>query len=102
MISESDWKKFKAVKEAALNKLCGAALEDCSEAMCSQKSSNHGKYLLVYRLLQNYDKQISMIFDFNSRSKALMQLGLMKSEGLLEESDILSFSEELQEFINRH
>ena len=62
--------------------------------------SNHAKYLYLYKLMENSDKRIANIFDYNARSKAMLQLALMKSDGLLEAKQISGFSDELQSFIN--
>ena len=51
MISESDWKKFKKIKAAALERFCGTVLKDISEGLASKDNpTNHGKYLYLYRL----------------------------------------------------
>jgi hypothetical protein len=51
MISESDWKKFKKIKEAALERFCGTILNDVSAGLDSKTNpTNHGKYLYLYRL----------------------------------------------------
>jgi len=52
--------------------------------------------------MENSDKRIANIFDYNARSKAMLQLALMKSDGLLEAKQINGFSDELQSFINSH
>jgi len=101
-ITESDWRKFKRVKEVALEKICGRLIDDVKEVIDGKNSSNHKKYIYMYELMENYDKRIAKIFDYNSRSKAMMQLVLMRSEGLLDKQDISSFSAGLQDFINRH
>ena len=100
MISEKDWKHFKRVKADALDKFCQQVLGDVREGMDDPELSNHAKYLYLYKLIENSDKRIATIFDYNSRSKAMLQLALMKSAGLLEHQQIKGFSDELQNFIN--
>ena len=97
MIAESDWKKFKKIKEKALEKFCGEALYDFEEAITDKKATNHGKYLHLYKLVENYDKNLGNIFNGNSRSKAHLQLTLMRSEGLVEDEDLLNLSGDFQE-----
>ena len=96
MISESDWKKFKKIKEKALENFCGEALCDYEEALLDKKATNHGKYLYLYQLVNNYDKKLANIFDGQSRSKAHLQLILMRSEGLVEDEDLQCLSDDLQ------
>ena len=100
MISEADWKHFKQVKADALDKCCQQVLDDVRKGIDDPKLSNHAKYLYLYKLMENSDKSIANIFDYNARSKAMLQLALMKSDGLLEAKQISGFSDELQSFIN--
>ena len=100
MISEADWKHFKQVKADALDKCCQQVLDDVRRGIDNPELSNHAKYLYLYKLIDNSDKRIANIFDYNARSKAMLQLALMKSDGLLEAKQISGFSDELQRFIN--
>jgi hypothetical protein len=102
MVSESDWKKFKNIKEKALDKFCGLALDDFRKIINSPGQTNHERYISLYKLVQDYDKRIIQMFDDHSRSKAGIQLVLMKSEGLIDNVDFQHLSPELQEFINKH
>ncbi|WP_150141483.1 hypothetical protein [Candidatus Enterovibrio escicola] len=100
MISEADWKHFKQVKADALDICCQQVLDDVRKGIDDPELSNHAKYLYLYKLMENSDKRIVNIFDYNARSKAMLQLALMKSDGLLEAKQISGFSYELQSFIN--
>ena len=101
MISESDWKKFKKIKEEALERFCGTILNDVSEGLeDSDNPTNHGKYLYLYKLIENYDKQIALLFNDHSRSKATIQLMMLRQEGLVNEADIRGLSNELKEHTN--
>ena len=100
MISEADWKHFKQVKADALDRCCQQVLDDVRKGIEDPELSNHAKYLYLYKLMENSDKRIANIFDYNARSKAMLQLVLMKSDGLLEAKQISGFSDELQSFIN--
>ncbi|AMJ76568.1 hypothetical protein [Alteromonas stellipolaris] len=102
MISEADWKHFKQVKVDALDKCCQQVLDEIRKGIDNPELSNHAKYLYLYKLMENSDKRIANIFDYNARSKAMLQLALMKSDGLLEAKQINGFSDELQSFINSH
>lgn len=101
MISEADWKHFKLVKAAILDSHCKQVLDDVREGLDDNSLSNHQKYQYLYRLIENGEKHITAIFDYNARSKVMLQLALMKSEGLLEPQHISGFSSELQEFISK-
>ncbi|GAB1263579.1 hypothetical protein [Aurantivibrio infirmus] len=98
MISESDWKNFKRIKEAALERFCETVLNDVSEGLSNKENTtNHGKYLYLYRLIENYDKQIALLFNDHSRSKAPIQLMMLRGEGLVKEEELENLSGELKE-----
>jgi len=94
-MKESDWKIFKRVKEAALERLCAAVITDLEEAITSDIDSYHGKYTYIYRLVENADKRLSLLFDGHSRSRAPLQLTLFRSEGLVENDELEGMSDEL-------
>ncbi|MEJ2456321.1 MAG: hypothetical protein P8103_19525 [Candidatus Thiodiazotropha sp.] len=76
-------------------------MKDVSEGLASRDNpTNHGKYLYLYKLLENYDKQIALLFDDHSRSKATIQLMMLRQEGLVNEVDIQGLSNELKDHTN--
>ncbi len=92
-MNESDWKKFKKVKDKALERFCSQALNDLREAMDKESDSSHSTYLLVYRLIENSDKRLGFLFNGHSRSKAQFQLMAMRSKGLVSDSDLEGMSD---------
>lgn len=93
MISDKDWKQFKKIKDAALERFCDQVLADVSEGLVSiQSPSSYGRFLYVHRLVDNYNKQIALLFDGTSRSKAGMQLLLLRSEGLVQDEELAGIS----------
>ncbi len=102
MISEADWKHFKKVKAVTLDKFCKMTLDDAVERINDVTLSNHEKYISLYKLFESRDKKIAGIFDYNSRSKVMLQLYLLKSEGLLNLEQIAGFSDEVQEYLKRN
>ncbi|MCK4708732.1 MAG: hypothetical protein KAU21_08950, partial [Gammaproteobacteria bacterium] len=97
MITESDWKTFKKIKEKALEKFCAAVISDCEVAIAGKDASHYESYLALYRMVEKYDKKLGNIFDGLSRSSAYLQLMVMRSEGLVEDADLLSLSEEAKQ-----
>ena len=96
MITESDWKKFKKIKEKALEKYCAETLVECERVITGKGPSNYDRYITLYELVKRSDKKLGAIFDGLSRSRAHPQLMLMRSEGLVEEADLSSLSEGFQ------
>ncbi len=93
-MKESDWKKFKKIKESALEKFCSEAMADFEEAIQKKDLSNHERYLYVYRLVEKADKRLSILFDGHSRSRAQIQLMLIRGEGLVEDHELEGISDE--------
>lgn len=96
MIKESDWKKFKSLKEAALERFCAATLADCSRTIDQEGGSSHSKYLSLYKIIQDADRTLASLFDYHSRSKATIQLMMLRSEGLVRDSEVEQLSDEFR------
>ena len=94
-MKESDWKIFKKIKEQALERFCADTLADFEEAIDKKDMSNHEKYLNLFKLVENADKRISLLFDGHSRSKAQIQLTLIRSEGLVGNHELEGMSDAL-------
>lgn len=77
-----------------------AYLYDCLEKIDLENSSNYEKYLLIYKLFEDRNYEMRRLFDFNSRSKAALQLLAIREEGLADERLIKKLSEEFQERMN--
>ena len=97
IIKESDWKIFKKIKENAISLFCERALEEFDEAINRNKNNPHNRYLLLYELVQNRDKQMQLLFDDHSRSKAAIQLIAIRGEKLADESLLSKLSDEFLE-----
>ena len=96
MIKESDWKKFKNLKEAALERFCAEVLADSSRIIEQSGGSSHSKYLSLYKAIQDADKALASLFDYHSRSKATIQLMMLRTEGLIKEEELQNLSEEFR------
>ena len=92
-MKESDWKKFKVIRERAIERFCTQALDEFGAVIANTDEPVHDRYLRLYELVQQRDKQLSSIFDSYSRSMASLQLTLIRSNGLADESLIAELSE---------
>jgi hypothetical protein len=93
-MKESDWKLFTELKDIAIEKYCTLALDESQKVISDQNEHIHNRYLLLYKLLQNRNKHMSLLFDGHSRSKAWIQLIAMRKEGLADETLLSKLSEE--------
>ena len=96
-MKESDWKVFKRIKEKAIGLFCSRALKEFEEIIKDKEENTHTTYTLLYRIVQNRDKQMALLFDGHSRSKAQLQLLAIRGEGLADESLLQELSSEFLE-----
>ncbi len=94
-ILESDWKKFKELREIALDRFCQGVLADVKTIAENDALSAHTRYRMLYRLMRDRDKAIVETFDDNgqSRSSARMGLWLMVMHDLLTDAELSVLSE---------
>lgn len=90
-ISEKDWRVFKALKADALERYCASILAESAALSADMERSAHERYLAIYALIQKHNKSMAKAFDGNSRSKALYQLRMMHTMGLVTDEDVQRF-----------
>jgi len=91
-IPESDWKVFRDLRAMALNRLCAEILTDVQRQTDRPDKTAHEKYLALYKLIHQRDKDIACAFNDFRRSTALTQLGIIHSQGLFTAEELLRFS----------
>ena len=97
---ESDWKIFKQIKEKAIERFCEIVLSEFRECMDDESTHIHNRYLLNYKLVQNRNKKMSLLFDGHSRSTAWLQLLAIRGEGLADEDLLSKLTDEFREKTN--
>jgi len=100
-IPERDWKLFRRLQDAALERYCERALKEIGGIAADERQKFHERFLAIYDLIRECDKTLSDLLSDISRSKALLQLVAMQSRGLLTPDEIAGFSEETQECLRR-
>lgn len=98
-MKESDWKRLRDLKPIALDRFCGRVLADIERVSSDAAATSHQRYLAVYDLIQQRDKQLGRMFDGLSRSSAMGKLLLMHRAGLLTEDEFALFSEEIRSVV---
>ena len=93
-MKESDWKVFKQIKEKAIQLFCNNALSEYEEIIKSNKDDSQETYTYLYRMVVNRDKQMALLFDGHSRSKATLQLLAIRGEGLADEDLLKKLSDD--------
>lgn len=98
-ISESDWKVFRKIRVAALDRFCQRVLDEVSRLAADTGRSSHHRYLAVFDLVQQRDKELANTFDDARRSTALLQLAQMRSQELLTDEEFALFSSDTRALI---
>lgn len=99
VISETDWKILRSLKNSALNKACAQILNDVAQIVQKGDGREHEAYLKLWKLIQRQDDLIASMFDDFKRTTALYKVAAWQRHGLLSEVDLALFSEETQEIV---
>jgi len=94
-ISEADWKIFKPLRKLALERFCERVLDEVAHIGADQSKTKHERYLAIYRLTRERDKEIDPIFDTLRRSTAIRQIYSFRSHELITADELRQFSPEL-------
>src|SRR4051812_41372387 len=97
-ISERDWKVYKKFFDVALERYCEQTLTGAQGIITNSTESSHDRYLSLYKLMQDHDKELVRTFDHFRRSTALMQLCGMKAMELLTDEEMAEFSQEARSY----
>ncbi|MFT5906079.1 MAG: hypothetical protein ACI9E1_001684 [Cryomorphaceae bacterium] len=95
-ILESDWKRFKEVRQVALSRHCRLTLERLAEIASEGSQNPHESYLVAYEYIKTRDREVAQTFNYLRRSTAMNQLILMQELGLLSDEDTDAFSDDVQ------
>ncbi|MCP4682434.1 MAG: hypothetical protein GY864_08885 [Desulfobacterales bacterium] len=99
-IPERDWKKLRSLKDTALNIACERIFHKISQVIESRGAESHKYYLKLWKLMNEEDKEISLMFDDLKRSTAIFKLAMWKKNGILSDEDFEELTEETQKRIN--
>jgi hypothetical protein len=94
-ISPADWKVFKRLREDALERFCERVLADVTRIASDNAKSKHERYLAIYKLVRDRDKEIDPIFDSLRRSTAIRQICSFRSFDLISAEELRQFSPQL-------
>jgi hypothetical protein len=96
---ERDWKKLKAMKGDMLNFACGRVFKKIEEIIKERKGKEHEVYLKVWKLMNNEDQEISLMFDDLKRSNAIHKLAAWKRNGVISNERFSEFSDDTKQTI---
>jgi hypothetical protein len=100
-IPEPDWKILRTIKPQALERFCERVTIEIEKINTDPTTRFHQKYLAIYSLIHEQDKDLAFIFNNLHRSNAIIRLIAMRSHKLLTEAEFSQFSQETRESIDR-
>ena len=99
-LPESDWRLFRELRRSALERFCRRVLAEIEQIAVDSARSFHERYVEAYRLIGTRDRELAEAFDDARRSRAILQLVVIVSRGLLEPDEIGRFTTETQRIIS--
>jgi hypothetical protein len=93
-ISEADWKVFRQLHPLALERFCEGVLSEVGSLASGTGKSSHERYLAVYQLIHQRDRELADAFNDLRRSTAFRQIAVIRSHKLWTEEEFSRFSPE--------
>lgn len=91
---EAEWKVFREVREAALQRFCRRALAGVDRLLRDEAGTDYDRYVAIARWLYERDQEMKTAFDGPRRSMMLLHLHVMAKLGLLEPGELARFAPE--------
>jgi hypothetical protein len=98
-IAEADWKVLRRVHRLALERYCERVLAEIERVTHNSAQSSHQRYLDIFKIIEQRNREMASIFDDPKRSNALTMLARMRSDGLLTDDEFSSLGEETRSTI---
>ena len=98
-IAEADWKVLRRVHLLALERYCERVLAEIESVAHNSAQSTHQRYLDIFKIVEQRDREIASIFNDLKRSNALTMLARIRSFGLLTENEFSALSPETRSAI---
>jgi ABC-type dipeptide/oligopeptide/nickel transport system ATPase subunit len=98
-IQEPDWKRWRVLREVALERYCTKILDGLTRFQTG-KDTAHERYLKLWKYLRKHNRMIGIVFDNPRRSVAYMQMHAALSEGLITRDELEEMSEQTQQRID--
>ena len=99
-ITEPDWKVLRRVHPLALERFCERVLVEIDRVSRDSAKSHHARYLQIFGIIKQNDREMARLFDNPRRSHALTMLAQIRSQGLLTEDEFSSLSPETRAAIH--
>jgi len=98
-LPESDWKVVRNLHDIARERFCQRVLADIERINAVAIQKAHTRYLEIFKLIEEQDKEIEWIFNDLHRANALEHLCAMCSRKLLSEDELALLSQEARDHV---
>ena len=101
---EADWRILRDLAKVALDRFCKRVLEEACELTDDaggKRGSCHDRYLALFRLLKERDRELAGAFNGLRRSTAMIQLLSIWRLQLLTDEELRRFSQGIRDRIAR-
>jgi hypothetical protein len=99
-IPERDWKLLSQLTPVALERFCARVLAEAARITAAPGMTSHERYLKLYGLIQQQDRDLAFAFNDHRRSTALVKTARLHALGLLTEDELGAFTEETRETVS--
>jgi hypothetical protein len=100
-INESDWKHWRQLQAVALDRFCKRVLSEAQCLTSDHATASHQRYLALFRLVQDRDRELGQLFDDVKRSNAMGKLVLLRRAGLLTDEEWDGFSDGIKDAVTK-
>jgi hypothetical protein len=98
-IPESDWKILRAIKDESLNIACERIFAKIQDIIEVREGKEHKAYLRLWKLIEEEDRKISVMFDDLRLSTAIHKLAVWRRNGVISDEYFLRFSNDTQQVV---
>lgn len=98
---ERDWKHLRKVHRLALERYCERVLQECAAILSDSGSTAHERYLKLYRITRERDRELAEAFDDMRRSRATVRLVAMRQLGVVTDEEMEGFTPETRGIVER-
>lgn len=93
-IEESDWRHLRNLKPVLLDRYCRRILLEVEGLISKHEEAAHPRYLAMYKLIDNRDRELGDMFNDMRRSNAIIRILLLRRNGLFTDEEFAGFGEE--------
>ena len=98
-VAEPDWKVLRRVHPLALERYCERVLAEIARVTDNSAQSTHQRYLDIFKIIEQRDREMAIMFNDPKRSNALTMLARIRAAELLTEDEFSSLSPETRSAI---